>query len=177
VARPTEPIRAEHAGLVQMIETLEDLVDSLSQVRNGVQNHELVGAHHWFVTALLPHAEVEEAHLYPLVDELMGGTGLATATMTADHAAIRAKVDALGEAVEKLAATESWHEAEKRRRRIAITLAQLLAILRLHFEKEELVYLNLLDENVTRERIEAALAHGHGRDEPDEAPESAAAAS
>lgn len=175
MARPTESIRAEHAGLLEMMATLENLVDSLSQPRNGVQNHELLGAHHWFVTALLPHAEVEEAHLYPLVDELMGGTGLATATMTADHTAIRAKVDALGDAVEKLAATASWHEAEIRRRRIAVSLAQLLAILRLHFEKEEHVYLNLLDENVTPERIEAALAHGH--DKPDEPAQSVAAAS
>ena len=81
---------------------------------------------------LLPHAEWEEQVLYTAVGELLGDAK-ATATMSRDHVAI-------GRMVEALAETDLEDIA-----RLQELLYGLHALITVHFEKEEEIYLPLLD--------------------------------
>ena len=81
---------------------------------------------------LLPHAEWEEQVLYTAVGELLGDAK-ATATMSRDHVAI-------GRMVEALAETDREDIA-----RLQELLYGLHALITVHFEKEEEIYLPLLD--------------------------------
>ena len=82
---------------------------------------------------LVPHAEWEEQVLYAAVGKVLGNTA-ATATMSRDHVAIRRMIDALAEA-DRADVT-----------RLQELLYGLHALIVLHFEKEEEIYLPLLDE-------------------------------
>lgn len=81
---------------------------------------------------LVPHAEWEEQVLYTAVGELLGGPE-ATATMSLDHVAIGRMIDALAE-------TDPGDVA-----RLQELLYGLHALITVHFEKEEEIYLPLLD--------------------------------
>ena len=81
---------------------------------------------------LLPHAEWEEQVLYTAVGELLGDPQ-ATATMSRDHVAI-------GRMIEALADTDSNDIG-----RLQELLYGLHALITVHFEKEEEIYLPLLD--------------------------------
>ena len=101
---------------------------------------------------LLPHAEWEEQVLYTAVGELLGDAR-ATAAMTRDHVAIGRMIESLGE-------TDTADIA-----RLQELLYGLHALITVHFEKEEEVYLPLLDarpdvaERVIRQM--GAEHHGH----------------
>jgi iron-sulfur cluster repair protein YtfE (RIC family) len=101
---------------------------------------------------LLPHAEWEEQVLYTAVGELLGDAR-ATAAMTRDHVAIGRMIEALGE-------TDTADIA-----RLQELLYGLHALITVHFEKEEEIYLPLLDarpdvaERVVRQM--GAEHHGH----------------
>jgi len=82
---------------------------------------------------LLPHARAEERHLYAAVEPLIKAWGRATATMEIDHRFIEGYIDRLK------AGSAPDPEALKR---LAVGLE---AIVLLHLEKEERVYLPLLD--------------------------------
>ncbi len=94
---------------------------------------------------LLPHAAGEEKQLYPAVDPLVAARGRATATMSIDHEHIAAYVKALGVVAERIRAAS---DAAARGPLLAdardIT-HRLRAVLDLHTEKEERVYLPLID--------------------------------
>jgi hypothetical protein len=75
---------------------------------------------------LLPHAVVEEKALYPAVDRPLRATGGGTRTMSIDH-------EEIGERIEHLAATVDEPLSAETRAAVAEALAQLEAIVRLHF--------------------------------------------
>jgi len=110
---------------------------------------------HFLKTELLPHALGEERALYPAVEPLLKAWGQATATMVVDHEFIRRYVQAVEALAERLRTTSDaaalWDEVEAE-------LLRLDAVLRLHLEKEERVYLPLmarhLSESVQRSILE-----------------------
>jgi iron-sulfur cluster repair protein YtfE (RIC family) len=151
MTRVTQPLREEHEELIPHIEALRAVAESvadapLEAVRRDVGRAEAFLVHH-----LLPHAEAEEAALYPVVARVMGAPE-ATRTMSRDHVevgrlvgeltALRGRLDrpALGAA-----------EVEALRR----VLYGLYAVVRLHFVKEEEVYLPLLDARLDRDAARA----------------------
>lgn len=160
----TQPIREEHRELLPHIEAIRacaeatdredaDLTKSLDDVLRFLHQH------------LVPHARAEEAALYPSVEQVMNAPG-ATATMSRDHH----EVVALTHELELLRGSLSDPPTAGQRRDLQRVLYGLYAIVKLHFAKEEEIYLPVLDERLAPDEaarmIEqmhaAAGGHTHG---------------
>ena len=80
----TQPLRDEHKELIPHIEKIVEIANSipeapLEQIRGGVKEvHEFLAYH------LIPHAQAEDAALYPAVQRALGSQD-ATRTMTRDQ--------------------------------------------------------------------------------------------
>lgn len=94
---------------------------------------------------LMPHAAGEERAMYPRIDGLVHDHGHATATMSVDHEFIAELVRAI-EHAGGAARSASGSEKERAWRNLRDLAIQLEAILRLHTEKEERVYLPLVEK-------------------------------
>ena len=138
----TQPLRDEHKELIPHIEQILEVANSipdspLEQIRTGVTNvYEFLAYH------LIPHAQAEEAALYPAVQKVLGSPE-ATQTMSRDHVEIARYMDELGGLQSNLSARE--YEALQR------VLYGLYALIKVHFAKEEEVYLPILDERLSAE--------------------------
>jgi iron-sulfur cluster repair protein YtfE (RIC family) len=149
---PTAPFREEHRHLMAHVDHIRLAAGEVRDLAPG-ERAALVGRVLEFLRGtLVPHAEWEEQVLYTAVGELLGDAR-ATAAMTRDHVAIGRMIEALGE-------TETTDIA-----RLQELLYGLHALIAVHFEKEEEIYLPLLDarpdvaERVIRQM--GAEHHGH----------------
>jgi len=147
MVRLTQPLRDEHKELLPHIELLCTVADSIGEapidsLRRGVDEVYAFLTHH-----LLPHAQAEERALYPVVGRLMGAPE-ATATMSRDHVEIGRLTEELGSLGSHLVGAGVSTSQEKALRR---TLYGLSAIVRVHFAKEEEIYLPILDAGLTSE--------------------------
>jgi iron-sulfur cluster repair protein YtfE (RIC family) len=138
----TQPLRDEHKELIPHIERIREVADgipeaSLEKTREGVKDVYEFLAHH-----LIPHAQAEDAALYPVVQKVLGSPD-ATRTMARDHVEV-------GRYIEELAGLQSDLSAEKFRP-LQRVLYGLYAIIKVHFAKEEEVYLPILDERLSPE--------------------------
>ncbi|MDE3101568.1 MAG: DUF2249 domain-containing protein [Chloroflexota bacterium] len=93
---------------------------------------------------LMPHARGEEKELYPAIDPLVAAHARPTATMSIDHEHIEAYVKAIGAVVERARSAKD-PELAALRSDLHDLIERLRAILDLHTEKEERVYLPLID--------------------------------
>ncbi len=158
----TQPLHDEHKELFpyveRILETAETVCDApVSEIRKGVEESYDFLAYH-----LIAHAQAEDEVLYPVVQTMLGSP-LATKTMSRDHIEIGRYIDELAElkkglSVEALTAPQA--QALQR------VLYGLYALLKLHFAKEEEVYLPILDQRLTLEsaremfeNMEAAAGH------------------
>jgi uncharacterized protein (DUF2249 family)/hemerythrin-like domain-containing protein len=109
---------------------------------------------------LIPHASGEERALYPRVDRLMKQSGRATATMSVDHEHISAYVGQIAKTVAELkqAALSDRAALARRLGRLALRLD---AILTLHTEKEERVFLPLIERALSDAEQQKLLAEMH----------------
>jgi quercetin dioxygenase-like cupin family protein/hemerythrin-like domain-containing protein len=158
---PASLIRAEHAEPRPHLGHLGVLADEL-EVREERQLRErLEGVVAFLRDGILAHAGIEEATAYPAAERLLRALGGATGTMVLEHELIAARVAEL----EGLTAAERYDgptRAELRR-----SLIGLEAVLRGHFDKEEQVYLPLLEHLTPCEsealtaQLERAAARGH----------------
>jgi uncharacterized protein (DUF2249 family)/hemerythrin-like domain-containing protein len=109
---------------------------------------------------LLPHAAGEERALYPRVDHLIRQSGRPTATMSVDHEHISAYVGQIAKTV-----TELKQAAPSDRATLARHLGRLAlrldAILTLHTEKEERVFLPLIERALSGAEQQKLLAEMH----------------
>ena len=145
----TQPLRDEHKELIPHIERILQVADSLpdaplEQIRQGVQEvYEFLAYH------LIPHAQAEEAALYPAVQQAIGSPD-ATRTMSRDHVEV-------GRYIEELAMLKNGLADEPLTPAQATALRRVLfgvyGLVKVHFAKEEEVYLPILDERLT---VEAA---------------------
>jgi len=137
----TQPLRDEHKELLPQIELLQTVADAIGEtpitsLRRSVDEVYAFLAHH-----LLPHAQAEERALYPIVGRLMGAPE-ATATMSRDHVEISRLTEELGSLRSHLDdASVDTSQLQALRR----VLYGLYAIVKVHFAKEEEVYLPILD--------------------------------
>jgi hypothetical protein len=135
-------LSAEHLELIAIVEqcrSVADQLDQLGPVERLVQVRRLYEA---VRDRLLPHEEVEESRLYPLMAELLGGED-PTGTMSRAHVEIAHLSRLLGQLLSE-ANVEGFADtdlAELRR-----VLYGLYAILRLHFAQEDEAYLSLLQD-------------------------------
>ncbi|HET9918312.1 MAG TPA: hemerythrin domain-containing protein [Ktedonobacteraceae bacterium] len=96
---------------------------------------------------LLPHAQAEERALYPVVGRLIGASE-ATATMSRDHVEVGRLTEELGSLRSHLVGTSMSASQE---RALRCVLYGLIALVSVHFAKEEEIYLPILDARLTAE--------------------------
>jgi len=150
MGRLTQPLRDEHKELLPHIELLRTTADaigdaSISSLRRSFDEVYAFLTHH-----LLPHAQAEERALYPVVGRLMGAPE-ATATMSRDHVEVGRLTGELGSLRSHLDNASMDVSQERALRRV---LYGLYALVKVHFAKEEEVYLPILDARLTVEEAD-----------------------
>lgn len=152
--RPTEPFRREHEQLLSHIEHVGQAAREMPRLSEDERSALVLRILDFLQGTLVPHAQAEEAVLYPEWAKLVGFED-AAAPMVHDHRAIV-------ERIERLAETDT---AE------IDTLQELLyglyALISVHFRKEEDIQLSAFDAappELTRlvlEQMEAQSGHTH----------------
>lgn len=146
-----DAIRTHHRELVGA------LIAHVGEVTSG--DEEASALIEFLESDLLPHAASEERGLYPAIEELLRTHGSPTATMVIDHEFIRDYVRQIEETAGAMArAGHDRSHLESRLRRLGV---ELEAVLRLHVEKEERVYLPLFEAHLSAEQQEAVLDAMH----------------
>jgi iron-sulfur cluster repair protein YtfE (RIC family) len=136
----TQPLRDEHKELIPHIEQILKVANSipdapLEEVREGVKDvYEFLAYH------LIPHAQAEDAALYPAVQKALGSPD-ATRTMSRDHVEV-------GRYIEELAGL-SQEVSPQNFKALQRILYGLYALVKVHFAKEEEVYLPILEERLS----------------------------
>jgi iron-sulfur cluster repair protein YtfE (RIC family) len=167
-----DPLRDEHAELLPHLESLLAAAIVVEGTDNEVPAA-LDTALDFLRDFLIPHARAEDAALYPVVEQVMNAPG-ATATMSRDHV----EVVRLTANLERLRDSLDGPPDPDLRRELQRTLYGLYAIIRLHFAKEEELYLPLFDTGLTqaeademfRAMHEYASASGSAHEAPEEHP-------
>lgn len=163
----TDALRMEHHDMLPRIEQLRLAADEIGQVPLPEMERVIDIAYTFLTETLLPHAEAEEAVLYPVVARLMGAPQ-ATATMLRDHVEIGRRINALGE----LRVRIGFMDDDATEAEIRGLLYGLYTLLLVHFVKEEDIYLPLLEGTLSRAESASALteleaaarmAHAHHR--------------
>ena len=149
---PTAKFREEHRHLMAHVDRIRLAGGEVRDLPPGERAQLVTQILEFLRGTLLPHAELEEQVLYTAVGELLGDAR-ATAAMTGDHVAIGRMIEALGE-------TDLADIA-----RLQELLYGLHALITVHFEKEEEIYLPLLDARPdVAERVMQQVGsrhHGH----------------
>lgn len=131
--------RALLEGLTRHVEALE------SGDANADDRRRLVGL---LTEDLLPHAMGEERHFYPVVDDLVRKHERPTAPMSVEHQHIERYIHAIDELVERLGEA-SAEERPELERRLRVAARELLGVVRVHTDKEERVYLPLVERHLS----------------------------
>lgn len=139
----TQPLRDEHKELYPHVEHIREVAELVgtTDIRRGVDEvYDFLAFH------LKPHAEAEEAALYPVVQKALGSRD-ATRTMSRDHVEV-------GRYIQELASLQQnfTEELTEDLRRV---LYGVYGLVKVHFAKEEEVYLPILDEYLTPESAHA----------------------
>ena len=138
------PLQEEHQRLLPHVAGLRAAGDAIGSDNNDVLR--LVDtAFDFLVHHLIPHATAEDHVLYPEVQRIMGAPE-ATATMSRDHLEVHQLTETLGELRTRLHAGEVSEELDRELRRV---LYGLYTLVRVHFAKEEEVYVPLLEQRLT----------------------------
>ena len=138
----TQPLRDEHKELIPHIEKILEVANSipeapLEEIRDSVKEvYEFLAYH------LIPHAQAEDAALYPAVQKVLGSPD-ATRTMSRDHVEVGRYVEELAELEQEL--------SPKNFKALQRVLYGLYALVKVHFAKEEEVYLPILEERLSLE--------------------------
>ncbi len=159
MASITQPLRDEHKELYPQVEILRLAGDAINESLTTSAHNKIEEAYYFLTHQLIPHAQAEDKALYPVVQKVMGAAQ-ATATMSRDHVEVGRLTEELGTLrVHRSQLSITTLQAQALRR----VLYGLYALVKVHFAKEEEIYLPLLDENLTAkeahemfEKMEAA---------------------
>lgn len=138
----TQPLRDEHKELIPHIDQILEVANSipeasLEQIHDRVrQVYEFLAYH------LIPHAQAEDAALYPVVQKVLDSPE-ATKTMSRDHVEV-------GRYIEELAGLRE-SISPRNFKSLQRVLYGLYALIKVHFAKEEEVYLPMLEERLSSE--------------------------
>ena len=136
----TQPLRDEHKELIPHIERMLEVANSIpeapiAQIRDGVNEvYEFLAYH------LLPHAQAEDAALYPTVQKVLGSPD-ATRTMSRDHVEVGRYIDELAQLRQNVSG-QSFKALQR-------VLYGLYALVKVHFATEEEVYLPILEQRLS----------------------------
>ena len=142
----TQPLRDEHKDLWPHVEELRNTADAVGEVPLEMLRRAVDEAYDFLARHLIPHAQAEDRALYPVVQKVMGAAE-ATATMRRDHIEVGRLTEELSALRRQLAGAASITTPQaKALRRV---LYGLYTLVKVHFAKEEEVYLPLLDARLT----------------------------
>ena len=157
----TQPLRDEHKELFPHVDRIRQVAERigeapLAEIRSGVEEVYDFLAYH-----LKPHAEAEDAALYPVVQKVLGSPD-ATKTMSRDHVEVGRYIEELDSLRKQLDDDALTPVQVKSLRRV---LYGVYALVKVHFAKEEEVYLPILDQGLTpesaKEMFESMEAAAH----------------
>lgn len=157
----TQPLRDEHKELfphVDQIRQVAELIGDapIAEIRRGVEE-----VYDFLANHLKPHAEAEEAVLYPVVQKVLGSPD-ATKTMSRDHVEVGIYINELASLRNGLTSKVLTTVQIKSLQRV---LYGVYGLVKVHFAKEEEVYLPILDQRLTpesaQEMFEAMEAAAH----------------
>jgi hemerythrin-like domain-containing protein len=158
----TQPLRDEHKHLLPRIEQLRVSADAVGDAPANVVQQRVEESYEFLTHHLIPHARAEERALYPVVGRVLGAPE-ATATMSRDHVEVGRLTEELGTLRSKLSSGRVEQAQAKALRRV---LYGLYTLTKVHFAKEEEVYLPLLDARLSPEEAgELFLNMRHGAGE------------
>lgn len=152
-----QALRDEHAALLPRVDALGKTADLVGTIAVSTLRERLDEDYAFLASVLLPHARAEDDVLYPAVADLMGSP-LATTTMSVDHTEIAELVGELGGLRQTLTTDEVSTQTARELRRI---LYGLHTVIRIHFRKEEEVYLPLLEDALNDAAADRLLARMH----------------
>ena len=115
---------------------------------------------------LQSHARAEADHMYPTVDDIVRRHGRATATMDIDHEVIAKRVRDVTVIVERLRVATDPRDKAQAKRALREALIKLDALVDVHMEKEERVYLPLLEAYLPAAAQRDLLEKMHGEAPP-----------
>jgi iron-sulfur cluster repair protein YtfE (RIC family) len=148
----TQPLRDEHKDLFPHVEGLRLAGDAVSGPVLSPDALRLLKESNNFLTHhLIPHAEAEEKALYPVVQKVMGASQ-ATATMSRDHVEVGALTRELTDLRHQLTGITITADQANDLRRV---LYGLYTLVKVHFAKEEEIYLPLMDAKLTAGEADA----------------------
>ena len=154
MASLTQPLRDEHKELLPQIELLRTAADSVGDAPIALLQQHLDASYDFLTHHLIPHAQAEDRALYPVVGKIMGAPE-ATATMSRDHVEVGRLTEELAALRGHLAGTTLGADQAKALRRV---LYGLYALVKLHFAKEEEVYLPILEARLTPHEADTMFA-------------------
>ncbi len=108
---------------------------------------------HYLRSELAPILHAEEFVLFPAVDGVIGNMG-ASDIMRAQHAAIVAMIDDLERVV---AAARTDGDVQAYQKYLVPLLHGLYAVVRMHLESEEVVWITLLDQHVSESQVQVII--------------------
>lgn len=158
MSQVTAAIRNHHRELAN---ALQAHVSALETSPADVDPRALVA---FLKSDLLPHAQGEETSLYPVLDGLVAAHGRPTATMSVDHEFVEKYIREIEETARDLE-TASDGDRLTLRKRLARLGLQLESLFEVHLEKEERVYLPLLEQYLSgpeQQRILDGMHESHG---------------
>jgi hemerythrin-like domain-containing protein len=151
MASITQPLRDEHKELLPYIEIIRQAGDAVNESLTTMAHERIEEVYRFLTQQLMPHAQAEEQALYPMVQKVMGAEQ-ATATMSRDHF----EITRLTEELDSLRVHRSQLSVTSIQ---AMTLRRILyglyTLVKLHFTKEEEIYLPLLDAKLTADEAKA----------------------
>ena len=145
MANLTQPLREEHQELLPHIEAIRQTADAIGEAPLSELLPQIDGVYDFLARHLLPHAQAEEAALYPVVGKVMGAPE-ATGTMSRDHVEVGRLIDELGLIRANVSGATLAAAQIKDLQRV---LYGLYTLVKVHFAKEEEVYLPILDARLT----------------------------
>jgi iron-sulfur cluster repair protein YtfE (RIC family) len=129
-------LHEEHAHLMPQIRAVGETGDLVGEAPTRDVRRAVAGVHRFLTTRLLPHADVEELVLYPVVARLMGAAD-PTPDLSRDHVQIRRLTDELGKLRSGMGDSSGDPPQAAALRGV---LHDLYALITTHFAKEERVY-------------------------------------
>ena len=150
----TQPLRDEHKELQPQIDLLRTAADSVGDAPISVLWQQVDAVYDFLTHHLIPHAQAEERALYPVVGKVMGAPE-ATATMSRDHVEVGRLTEELAALRGQRAGVTLGADQAKALRRV---LYGLYALVKVHFAKEEEVYLPILEARLTPHEADTMFA-------------------
>jgi len=143
----TQPLHDEHKELIPQVERIRQVADSIGEVSDAETRKGIEETYEFLAGHLIPHAMAEDHALYPVVQKVLGSPD-ATKTMSRDHVEV-------GRYTDELAMFRNGTRGESLTAGQIKSLRRLLygvyALLKVHFAKEEEVYLPILDQRLSPE--------------------------